>query len=115
MPSGCASNSSRSTVLGAPSFFAGLMGDRAAGRDLHPEAHDRLVHRADLLDVEGAIGDAFAAEDEELLEHPVDRAVRDEGRPDALEILPDACIGRTGLQGTGTDPDRRWHRGAPAG
>ena len=74
-------------------LLCGLDRDRAAGRDLHPEAHDRLVHRADLLDIEGAVGDALAVEDEELLKHPVHGPVRDEGRPDALDNLPDARIG----------------------
>ena len=74
-------------------LLCGPDGDRAAGRDLHPKAHDRLVHRADLLDVEGAVGDALAVEDEKLLKHPVHRPVRDEGRPDALDNLPDTSIG----------------------
>ena len=74
-------------------LLRGLDGDRAAGRDLHPKAHDRLVHRADLLDIEGAVGDALAVEDEELLKHPVHGPVRDEGRPDALDNLPGTRIG----------------------
>ena len=68
-------------------------GDRAASRDLHPKAHDRLVHRADLLDVEGAVGDALAVEDKELFQHPVHRPIRDEGWPDAFDNLPDTRIG----------------------
>jgi len=50
-----------------------------------------LVDRADLLDIEGAVGEPLAVEDRELLEDPVDRAVgqaRDlvgEGRGTALE------------------------------
>ena len=76
-------------------LLRGLDGDGSARRDLHPKAHDGLVHRADLLHVEGAVGDAFAVEDEQLLQHPVHGAVGDERRPDALEPLPGARA-RTG-------------------
>ena len=57
---------------------------RAAGRRLEPEAHHRLVDRADLLHVERAVGDALAVEDKELFERAVDRAVGHERRLDAL-------------------------------
>ena len=57
-------------------LLRGLDGDRSARRDFHPKAHDRLVHRADLLHVEGAVGDAFTVEDEQLLQHPIHGAVR---------------------------------------
>ena len=68
-------------------------GDRGAGRDLHAKAHDGLVHRADLLHVEGAVGDALTVEDEQLLQHPVDAAVGDQRRPDALDPLTGARAG----------------------
>ena len=71
-------------------LLRGLDGDGTARRDLHPKAHDGLVHRADLLHVESAVGDAFTVEDEQLLQHPVHGAVGDERRPDALEPLPGA-------------------------
>ena len=80
-------------VLGAPSLFAGLMATEGAGRDLQAKAHDGLVHRADLLDVEGAVGDALTVEDEQLLQHPVDAAVGDQRRPDTLDSLPGARAG----------------------
>ena len=69
----------------------------AAGRGLEPEAHHRLVDRADLLHVERAVGDALAVEDEELVEGAVDGAVGHEWRLDAL--VPLACFGgRTALK-----------------
>ena len=43
------------------------------------ETHQGLVHAADLLDVEGAIGQALVVEVEQLLEHAVDRLVVDAG------------------------------------
>ncbi len=66
---------------------------RAAGRGLEPEAHHGLVDRADLLDIERAVGDALAVKDEELLERAVDRAVGDQRRLDALHDLPRARLG----------------------
>ena len=76
-------------------LLRGLDGDRSARRDLHPKAHDGLVDGADLLHVEGAVGDAFTVEDEQLLQHPIHGAVGDERRPDALDPLPGARA-RTG-------------------
>ena len=64
-----------------------LDGHRAAAGGLEPEAHHGLVDRADLLDVEGAVGDALAVEHQQLVERAVDGAVRDEGRLDPLVDL----------------------------
>ena len=77
--------------MGAPCFFLGLDRHRAAGRRLEPEAHHRLVDRADLLHVERAVRDALAVEDEELFERAVDRAVGHERRLDALVDLARAA------------------------
>ena len=74
-------------------LLLGLDRHRAAGRGLEPEAHHRLVDRADLLHVERAVGDALAVEDEQLLERAVDRAVGHERRLDALVDLARAAGG----------------------
>ncbi len=68
-------------------------GDRAARRRLQPEAHHGLVDRADVLDVEGAVGDALAVEDQQLLQHPVDGAVGHRRRLDAFVDLAGAGRG----------------------
>ena len=60
---------------------------RAAGRLLDAEPHHRLVDRADLLHVEGAVGDALAVQHQQLVEGPVDGAVGDQRRLDALVAL----------------------------
>ncbi len=54
---------------------------------LEPEAHHRLVDRADLLHVEGAVRDALAVEHQQLVECAVDGAVGDERRLDPLVDL----------------------------
>ena len=68
-----------------------LDGDRAAGGGLQAKAHDGLVYGADLLHVERAVGDALTVENEQLLQHPVDDAVGDAWRHDALDRLPDTA------------------------
>ena len=55
-------------------------GDAAAGGLLHLEAHDRLIDRADLLDIEGPVGEAFAVEVEEKIQDAVQGAVGDAGK-----------------------------------
>ena len=59
----------------------------APRRRLQPEAHHGFVDGADVLDVEGAVGDALAVQDDELFEHPVDGAVGHERRLDPLVDL----------------------------
>jgi hypothetical protein len=54
----------------------GAQRQRAAAGKLDLEAHHHLVDRADLLDVEGAVGEALALQDQEALEDAPDRAVR---------------------------------------
>ena len=58
---------------------------------LQAEAHHRLVDRADVLDVQGPVRDALAVQHDELLQHPVDGAVGDQGRVDAFVDLPGAA------------------------
>ena len=55
-----------------------LEGDAAAVGLLQPVAHDRLVHAADVLDVQVGVGEAFAGDNEEVAEHAEDHAVRHE-------------------------------------
>ena len=55
----------------------GLDGDRAALGHFEVEAHHRLVNRADLLDVEGAVAEPLAVEDEQVLKHAKDDTVGD--------------------------------------
>ena len=57
------------------------------------ETHHGFIDGADLFDVEGAVGDAFAVENEELLECAVDGAVGDERRLDSLVDLARATGG----------------------
>lgn len=59
----------RTALLGRPDRH------RLGPRAFDHEAHDLLVDRADLLDVEGPIGEPLAVQHEELLEHAVDVAV----------------------------------------
>jgi hypothetical protein len=68
-------------------LLLGLDRHRPTGRGFEPEAHHRLVDRADLLHVECAIGDALTVKDEELLERAVDGAVGHERRLDPLVDL----------------------------
>ena len=98
LPVGCASSAVEIDGVRRAELFRGFDGDRGTGRDLHAKAHDGLVHGTDLLHVEGAVGDALAVEDEELFEHPVDRAIRDEGRLDPPDGLPDPRPGVSALQ-----------------
>ena len=72
----------------------GLDGDRAARGDFEVEAHHRLVDRADLLDVERAVAEPFAVEDEQVLEHAEDDAVRDAWRFGPLARLSLLVPGR---------------------
>jgi hypothetical protein len=58
-----------------------LQADGGAGRRLDVVAHEALVDGADLLDVEGAVGEALAFEEEEALEDLVDGAVVDARGP----------------------------------
>jgi len=68
-------------------------GGGAACRRLQPEPHHRFVDRADVLDVQGAVGDPLAAQDDQLLQHAVDGAVGDERRLDPLVDLAGAALG----------------------
>ena len=72
-----ASSSSRLIVVGAPWGFVGLMAIERPRGHFEVEAHHRLVDRADLLDVEGAVAEPLAVEDEQVLEHAEDDAVGD--------------------------------------
>lgn len=56
--------------------LARLDRERGSGGGLGGEAHDRLVHRPDLLHVECAVGQALAAEREHPVEHAQHAAVR---------------------------------------
>ena len=64
---------------------------RRTGGHLEPEPHHRLVDGADVLHVQRPVRDALAVQHEQLVQHSVDRAVRDERRFDALVDLPSAC------------------------
>ena len=74
--------SRRAVFLGGP--------DRggAARRGLQSKPHHGLVDGTDMLDVQGAVGDALAVEDEELLQHPVDGAVGHQWRFDPFADRP---------------------------
>ncbi|MCC7494461.1 MAG: hypothetical protein IT204_19040 [Fimbriimonadaceae bacterium] len=54
-------------------------GDGRAGHPFEREAHDGLVDRADLLDVEGAVGEPFAVEDQQVAEDALQAAVGEAG------------------------------------
>ena len=75
-----------------PRRLAGADRHRASGRLLQAEPHHRLVDRADLLDVEGTVGESLAVEHEQPLEHLEHRAVGDSGRVDPLAGLPGADV-----------------------
>lgn len=64
-------------VDGCAVAFLGLEGDHAARGFLDLEAHDGFIDGADLLDIEGAVGEALAGEVEEEFQHFVNRAVGD--------------------------------------
>ena len=66
---------------------------RPPGCQLEPEAHHRLVHRADLLDVERPVRDPLAAQHEQLVKRVKDSAVGHERRLDPLVDLPGAGTG----------------------
>ena len=51
--------------------------DRAGDRTA--KAHHRLVDRANLLDIQGAIGQALAIEHQQAIEHAPDHAIGDAG------------------------------------
>ena len=55
----------------------GLDRDRAALRNLEVEAHDRLVNRADLFDIQGAVAEPLTVEDEKIVEDPKDNSIGD--------------------------------------
>ena len=77
---------------GGAVLLRGPDGGGAPRRRLQPEAHHGFVDGADVLDVQGAVGDALAVQDDELLKHPVDGAVGDERRLDPLVDLPGAAL-----------------------
>lgn len=56
-----------------------LDGNAPSLGDFQVEAHHRLVHAADLLDIERAVTQAFAVENEQLFQHAIDHAVGDAG------------------------------------
>ena len=60
---------------------------------LQPEAHHGLVDRTDLLHVEGTVGDPLAVEHQQLVEHTVDGAVRNQRWLDPFVDLPRAAGG----------------------
>ena len=70
-----------------PVFLLRLDRHRQPGRCLEPEPHHRLVDGADLLDVEGAVRDALAVEQQQLVERAVDGAVGDQRRFDPIVEL----------------------------
>ena len=51
--------------------------DAGAGGDFEIEAHDRLVHAADLLDVERAVAEPLAVENEQVSQHAKNNTVGD--------------------------------------
>ena len=99
-----ASSSSRSTKTGVRLFLPALMASARPAARLDREAHHGLVDRADLLDVERAVGQALArrrpctCERHQPFEDAQDAAVGD--RQHARRI----GSARRGLRGTGTDP-----------
>ena len=88
---GWSSNAFRLTAAGGALLLGRPDGDGETFGRLQAEAHHRLVDRADVLDVQGPVGDALAVEHDELLQHPVDGAVGDQGRVDAFVDLPGAA------------------------
>ena len=88
-------------------LLLGLDRHRQPGRRLEPEPHHRLVDRADLLDVEGAVGDALAVEQQQLVERAVDGAVGDQRRFDPIVELarPGAAAGFEKREAVGVEQD----------
>ena len=82
-----------------------LDGDRAALGHFEVEAHHRLVDRADLLDVERAVAEPLAVEDEQVLEHAEDDAVGDARRLGPLARLSLRALAAC-LRGTDSGPGR---------
>ena len=76
----------RRTVL-----LGGFDGDGASRRRLQPEAHHGLIDGADVLHVQGAVGDALPVQNDELFQHPVNGAVRQQGRLHPFAPLPGAA------------------------
>ena len=74
-----ARSSSRLIVVWCAVRLRGLDRDRAALGHFEVEAHHRLVDRADLLDVEGAVAEPLAVEDEQVLEHAKDHSIGNTG------------------------------------
>ena len=56
-----------------------LEGEGESRGDFEAEAHHGFVNRADLFDIEAAVGEAFAAEEHEFGEDAEDDAIGDEG------------------------------------
>jgi hypothetical protein len=91
----------------------GADGDARALGALDVEAHHRLVDRADLLDVEGAVGEALAVEDEQALEDAPEHAVGDAGGLEGARRVARRRRGR-GPRGRGSCRGRRgwpWRAG----
>jgi len=98
-------------VEGRAVGFLGLEGDHALGGAFHGKAHDGLVNGADLLDIEGAVGEALAIEVKQEVEDAVQSAIRDAG-----ELLGKRIRGgRRDLRGRGSGRDRRGGLGGRAG
>ena len=66
-------------IDGSAMGFLGTDGDGLALGTSEGEAHHGFIDGADLFDIEGAIGDALAIEEEQAPEQAEDRAVGDEG------------------------------------
>ena len=68
-------------VTGAPpfAFFGEVIAIGRSSGYLKGEAHDGLVDAADLFDIEVAVAEPFAVEDEQVLEDAMEHAVRDAG------------------------------------
>src|SRR5438128_7367362 len=64
--------------------FGRLDGSGSTRRALQAESHDRLVDRSDLSHGEGAVRESLAVEDHELFEYPIDNAIGDHRRLDAV-------------------------------
>ena len=54
-----------------------LDADGPTGQALHIEAHQGLVHGANLLHIERAVGEPLAVQDDQLFQHAVDGAITD--------------------------------------
>ena len=76
-----------------------LDGDRPPFGRLQPEPHHRLVDGTDVLHVQCPVRNALAVQHEQLVQHPVHRAVGDARRFDPVVELPTARnFVRTALQ-----------------